>query len=94
MDRQAVWVMIPLTVVFFSGLIVRSKTAIEQAIAWRIGGEVAPDATLGIQELEAEVGGLRAELAQIHERIDFAERMLARAEEVRPSIQSRIPAPV
>ena len=94
MDKQALAVMIPLTIVFFSGLMLLSRTTIGRAIARRIGGEVAPDATLRIHELEAEVEGLRAELAQIHERIDFAERMLMRAEEVRPSIQSLIPTPV
>ncbi|MEO8451975.1 MAG: hypothetical protein ABI647_19445 [Gemmatimonadota bacterium] len=94
MDRQTIGVMIPLTCVFFGGLLVLSRTIIGQAIARRIGGDASPDVAIRLNQLEQEIEGLHAELAQAHERIDFAERMLARTQEGRPVLESRIPTPV
>lgn len=36
-----------------------------------------------VQAMEQEIGGLRQELADAQERLDFAERLLARADEAR-----------
>ena len=36
-----------------------------------------------VQALQEEVGALRRELSEANERLDFAERLLARAEEAR-----------
>ena len=47
-----------------------------QAIADRLRGSAAPD-TAVLDELEA----LKGRLAEVEERLDFAERMLARAEQ-------------
>ena len=41
----------------------------------------APEA---VEELESEVDLLRQELAEMQERVDFAERMLAQRSDVRP----------
>jgi hypothetical protein len=37
-----------------------------------------------MEGLEADVDSLRAEVAELHERMDFAERLLAQAPETRP----------
>ena len=37
----------------------------------------------GLEALEGEVGKLRQELGEAHERLDFAERVLAQGQEVR-----------
>jgi len=42
-----------------------------------------PELEARVQALEEELGTLRHELSEAHERIDFAERLLARAEEAR-----------
>lgn len=67
--------------IFFGGgmLFLLSKTEIGHAIADRIRGvqpEGAPDTAL----LE-EVDRLRTEVADLQERMDFAERLLARGRE-------------
>ena len=36
-----------------------------------------------VQALQEELGALRRELSEVNERLDFAERLLARAEEAR-----------
>lgn len=67
-------------IVFGGGMmVVLSKTEIGRAIADRIRGVqpgVSPDAAL----LD-EVDRLRVEVADLHERMDFAERLLAQGRE-------------
>lgn len=90
MDRQTIAVMIPLTVVFFGGLIMLSATALGKAIARRIaGGGPSQDLERRLGALESEVDVLRgeldsarAELGEAHERLDFAERTLARVKDL------------
>lgn len=79
MDKQELAVLIPLLFVFFSGLVVLSKTAIGKALARRIGGDVGNTPALEgeVRELRAEVDALRSELMETQERLDFAERLVA-----------------
>ena len=37
----------------------------------------APEAAARLEALESELGTLRQELGEVHERLDFAERLLA-----------------
>ena len=37
-----------------------------------------PAATARLEAMEAELGALRQELGEVHERLDFTERLLAR----------------
>lgn len=79
MDKQELAVLIPLMFVFFTGLVVLSRTAIGKALARRIGGDVGHPAALEsqVRELRAEVDALRGELIETQERLDFAERLVA-----------------
>jgi len=79
MDKQALAVLIPVLAVFFVGVIGLSRTVIGRAIARRIGGEAGADGVLEerVGQLEADLEAVRHELAESHERIDFAERALA-----------------
>jgi len=40
-------------------------------------GAAEPEAAARLQALESELGTLRQELGEVHERLDFAERLLA-----------------
>lgn len=84
MDKQTLAVMIPVLAVFFVGMSVLANTVIGKAIARRIGGDTtagrgALDAMhQDLLEVQAEVAALRQELSETQERLDFAERLLAR----------------
>lgn len=78
MGKQELAVMIPVLAVFFGGIVILSKTIIGQAIARRIGGHGWSETEhRRLEELEEEMGQLRQELVEAHERIDFTERLLA-----------------
>jgi hypothetical protein len=63
-------------IVFGGGMLVLlSKTEIGRAIAERIRGETRAAGT--DPALIEEVDRLRTEVAELHERMDFAERLLA-----------------
>ncbi len=85
MDKQALAVLIPVLAVFFTGITIFSRTLIGRAIAKRIegssGGPGSPELEERLQLLEQEMGALRGELAETHERLDFTERMLAQVRE-------------
>lgn len=85
MDKQALAVMIPVLAVFFVGLTVFANTAIGKALARRIGGDVRPrldeDVSLQLQEVHSEMAAMRQELLETQERLDFAERLLARRDD-------------
>jgi len=82
-DKQALAVMIPVLAVFFTGLVVLSRTVIGKAIARRIGGDqqTGDDVHQHLVELETEVALMRQELTETQERLDFAERLLAKRDE-------------
>ena len=69
-----------ITFIFGGGtLFLLSISPVGKALAERIrgqGGRSAPD-----PELLAEVDALRAEVSELHERVDFAERLLAQRQE-------------
>lgn len=84
MDKQTLAVMIPVIVVsiplvalIFSGMQKMMKLRIEEEKVKRGSGESARQ----IDDLRAEVDQLRHELGEVHERLDFAERLLARKSE-------------
>ncbi len=51
--------------------------------AQRLHGAVAGDLPARLEVLEIDVNGLRRELSETQERLDFAERILAQAQESR-----------
>ncbi len=72
-------------VIFGGGALVGiSFSPIGRAIARRIGGkeEAAESAVLAeVDALREELSGVKAELGEVQERLDFAERLLAQARE-------------
>jgi hypothetical protein len=77
MDMEGV---LAITFIFGGGtLFLLSLSPVGKALAERIrghGAQPAPD-----PELLAEVDALRADVAELHERMDFAERLLAQRPE-------------
>jgi hypothetical protein len=77
MDMEGV---LAITFIFGGGtLFLLSVSPVGKALAERIrnqGVRVAQD-----PELLADVDALRAEVAELHERVDFAERLLAQRQE-------------
>jgi hypothetical protein len=67
-----------ITFIFGGGtLFLLSVSPVGRALAERIrGSKPAPD-----PELLAEVDALRQEVSELHERVDFAERLLAQRQE-------------
>jgi hypothetical protein len=74
MDRQAFFALIPITALFFTGLIAFSFTRLGRALANRIEGRIDPGTEARLASLEAANDELRQALAEAHERLDFAER--------------------
>jgi hypothetical protein len=77
MDMEGV---LAITFIFGGGtLFLLSISPVGKALAERIrnqGGRSAPD-----PELLAEVDALRVEVSELHERVDFAERLLAQKQD-------------
>ncbi|NUQ11501.1 MAG: hypothetical protein HUU26_04100 [Gemmatimonadaceae bacterium] len=78
MHRQTLAVLIPVMMMFFTGLIAFSATRLGRAVAKRIEGGGSADLEARIAQLEAEQDRLARELAEAQERLDFTERALAR----------------
>lgn len=77
---------IPVLVVLFGGLQKVYKLRIEEA---RIrAGDLGSGSGAVVEELRAEMDELRRELGEVHERLDFTERLLARSTE-----RDRFPGP-
>lgn len=77
MDRFAVFIpilifLIPVLAVTFNGLTKLARAKAEQQ------GALGNDALERIAELETEMQHVRRELSETQERLDFAERMLAK----------------
>lgn len=78
MDRQAVFALIPILSIFFTGLIGFSFTRLGRALANRIEGRIDSATEARLAALEAANEDLRSALTEAHERLDFAERALIR----------------
>jgi hypothetical protein len=78
MDRYTVFAMIPVTGLFFAGLIVFSFTRLGRALANRLEGRLDAATEARLAALEATNAELRLALEETHERLDFAERALIR----------------
>jgi hypothetical protein len=75
---------IPVVAIIFSGLAKMSRTRLEEA---RIrAGSLDPSGEL--QALRDEVDELRREVGELNERVDFAERLLAKSAD-----RERLPKP-
>ncbi len=79
MDPGAIAVSIPLVVVFFLGITWFSRSRLGGAIAERIAGSGASTEKVltRLDDMQEELVALRQEVAEAHERLDFAERLLA-----------------
>jgi hypothetical protein len=76
MDMEGV---LAITFIFGGGtLFLLSVSPVGRALAERIRGHAQPAQD---PELLAEVDALRHEVAELHERVDFAERLLAQRQE-------------
>ena len=77
MDMEGV---LAITFIFGGGtLFLLSVSPVGRALAERIrgsGGQPEPD-----HEMQADLDALRAEVSELHERMDFAERLLAQRPE-------------
>jgi hypothetical protein len=60
-----------------------------RAIGERIAGRREAGEDREIQDLKAEVGELRQQLFEVQERLDFAERLLARQDERSAALPKR-----
>jgi hypothetical protein len=78
MDSNAVFALIPIVGIFFTGLIAFSFTRIGKALANRLEGRIDPVTEERLNALEAANDELRAALTETQERLDFAERALLR----------------
>jgi hypothetical protein len=82
--------LIPIVFFLVIGAMYLTRSDIGRAIADRIRGGTAGDARWQdeVAELRRDVEGLRAELAETHERLDFAERLLATGRDSDPRLKS------
>jgi hypothetical protein len=78
-------VTIPLIIVGAGGLLLLSRSRLGEAVARRIAGDSRYS---GYQEqldaLQDELVGLRNQFSEMQERVDFAERLLSRADDHTP----------
>jgi hypothetical protein len=75
-------IVVPFFIFGGGALVAISFSPVGKAIARRIGGrdEAAESAALAeVEELREEFGAVKAELGEVQERLDFAERLLAQA---------------
>lgn len=80
MDRYALGVLIPVLGTFFTGLIVFSFTRLGKAMAKRIEGGVDDALLERVRRLEEDNDALHQALIDAHQRLDEAERLIARQE--------------
>ena len=74
MDPGSVGALIPVAAILMFGAV---KIAKIKAQAGGHAGAADSEATARLEALESELGTLRQELGEVHERLDFAERLLA-----------------
>jgi len=82
MDRHALAILIPVLGIFFTGVTIFSYTPLGRALARHLTG-ASPELESRVDALERDLEGTRQELAEAHERLDFAERALSQAREER-----------
>ena len=70
--------LVPMTFFISVAAIFISRSEIGKAFAQRIRGGTDRDTQLQLEDLRHEVAGLRQELGETQERLDFAERLLAK----------------
>ena len=81
---------LPMSILFLSlAAIFVLRGPLGRALGERIAGRPDPGDDREIQELRGEVEELRHSLSEVQERLDFAERLLARQEERAPALQKR-----
>lgn len=85
---------VPVVLFVMIGLSVILRGPLGQAIADRVRGGATdmgsdPRVREELDSLRLEVDELRGQLAEAHERIDFAERLLARRDELAPLPQPK-----
>jgi len=73
-------ILIPITLFISIAAVFILRGPFGKALADRIAGRAGAD-DAEVQRLGAEVQEVRAELAALHERMDFAERLLAKQRE-------------
>lgn len=96
MDRQILALFIPIlalsipvVAIVMSGLQKVARLRLEEAqLRLQGGGSGAADE---VQELRGEVETLRRELGELNERVDFAERLLARGRDPGPGPREHRP---
>jgi hypothetical protein len=83
MDRHVIALFIPImalaipaAAIIMSGLQKVWRLRVEEARLRMAGGE--PGGSEEVQALRSELDTVRRELSELHERVDFAERLLAR----------------
>ena len=74
MDPGSIGALVPVAAILVFGAV---KIAKIKAQAGGHACAVDPEATARLEALESELGSLRQELGEVHERLDFAERLLA-----------------
>lgn len=77
-------VFIPIIGMLIGGFVIFARSDIGKALAHRLSGSAAAQPEL-VNELEAlrrEVDGLRGELSEVQERLDFTERLIAQQHNV------------
>ena len=70
--------LVPMTFFLSVAAIFISRSEIRKAFAQRIRGGTDRETQLQLEDLSHEVAGLRQELGETQERLDFAERILAK----------------
>jgi hypothetical protein len=74
MDPASLGALVPVAAILVYGAV---KIAKIKAQAGGHASAAEPEATARLEALENELGSLRQELGEVHERLDFAERLLA-----------------
>lgn len=67
--------LIPISAIVMNGIIKIVKTNLEEA---KVRAGVLPDGSMAeLEQMRGEIERVRHELADVHERLDFTERLLA-----------------
>jgi hypothetical protein len=80
MDRHTLAILIPVIMMTFTGLIAFSFTRLGKAVAKRIEGGVDDGLLERVRRLEEDNDALQQALMSAHQRLDDAERVIARNE--------------